>query len=121
MNKFHEAVVAPYLDKSIDELYAELARETVNPDQALPGISDLIASGKLRFEQVLDRVRPVICKPEVLSMLTLNSESKQLAVAIGDIISTVITGQPLVLVSVLVAKVGLNVVCRCKPRLPAAP
>jgi hypothetical protein len=109
----------PYLSMSEDELYAELARTTVGAEMLPQKLQDLIDLGKLRFQTAKKAITGKICRPAVRKALKAERDSEKLAVAIGEILSTAALGIPIVLISSLVVKIGLDALCPKASRQPA--
>src|SRR5262245_34248614 len=96
---------SPSVPWSTDELYAELAEATTGAGLMLSGLSEKIQLGKARFVASRDRVAAKLCDPSVRATISVESDEKKLALAIADILCTLLTGQPLVTVTVLIAKI----------------
>lgn len=100
---------------SEDQLYADLAAATTGAGLMPSALSERIQLGRARFAAIRDLVAAKVCDPAVREQLAIESDSKKLAVAVADILSTLLTGQPLVIIALLIAKVGLDTFCPVRP------
>ena len=100
-----------YLAMTEDELYAEIAAATTGPGLLPEALSERIQLGKKQFLAIKEVVVTKICDPAVRAALKPDTDKKQLVLAVGEILSTVLTGIPLVTVSVLSVKMGLDNLC----------
>ena len=103
--------VQSYAAMTEDELFAQIAEVTSGAGLLPEDLRERARLGKIRFLEIKDFVASKICSPAVRAELSAQGDVTKLAIAVGDILSTLLTGQPLILVSVLIAKIGLDSFC----------
>jgi hypothetical protein len=103
--------VAQYVAMTEDDLYAEIADVTTGAGLLPEDRGERSKIGRNRFQAIQGFIVSKVCDPEVRKELNAERDETKLVIAIGDILSTLLTGLPLVLVSVLIAKIGLSSYC----------
>lgn len=100
------------LKLSEEELFKALGAE--NPEAfyaAPPSDEQLKRDGRGLFNKLYERAKKVICNETFRASLKLEEDEEKLTVAVYEILSTVLTGFPLVTISVLIVKMGLDGFC----------
>ncbi len=106
-----EEEIQKYIELSEDELYVELALASEGAAALPMKVKDKIDIGKLKFHNTLNKIKGLICKPEVIEFLRAEKDMVKLGIAIGNIISAVYLGVPTVLIVVIISKIGVDKLC----------
>lgn len=96
---------------SVDDLFVEIAKETTGAGLLPEDRTEQVRVGKHRFQAIKELVVSKVCHQQVRSTLGAESDPIKLAAAIGDVLCSMLTGIPLVIVSMLIAKIGLDAFC----------
>ena len=100
-----------YLDEErlLEMIGMELYRKERS---ALPiDTNELIARARNWIDQNWEAFREAICKTESIQELVANNSTKQLVLAIADLISGLITGVSPITVAILLTKTGIEEMC----------
>jgi hypothetical protein len=103
--------VKKYVEKTEDELFIDLANATTGPGLLPTNADELVRLGKARFREVRELVVSKICDPKVRAVLSAEDDRTKLAILVADTLASVFTGVPLVAISALIAKIGLDAFC----------
>ena len=104
------------LDKDVDELLVLLAQSDPENAETMFSSDEARDAGRHRFDRLSAPLRRRICDEwhycEKKAQGNL-SDNVDLAVAVADVITTVVGGLPVSLITALVIKRGLNQLCGC--------
>ena len=104
------------LGKDIDELLVLLAQSDPEHAETMFSSDEARDAGRRRFEQLSAPLRRRICDEWRYCEKKANgdlTDHVEIAVTVADLITTVVGGLPVALVTALVMKRGLNQLCGC--------
>ncbi|MFF5367892.1 hypothetical protein [Streptomyces sp. NPDC013187] len=113
----HErAELTRLLDKDVDELLVLLALSDPDHAETMFSAEEARNEGRRRFQQLTPLLHQRICTEWRYCEKKANgafNDNIEVAVAVADLITTVVGGLPVSVVTALIVKRGLNRLCGC--------
>lgn len=121
IDKQKKEEIKNYLSKNIEDLYYEIGEAVYSPPTTTEGVlafitqPDFIKIGKETFKEIKKSLYKTVCDEwNYCEKKDLYQDEVTLVSIIADVISTSISGVPVVTIATLLVKVRLNNFCGCR-------